>query len=101
MPLTMPRSTAQITGCSIAAVAERAVLDTMRSSLPCSLGVGGEAVGGEGVGDRVQRGAERALAVARVAIAAAIVRPYSTPTSSAICLGLRRAAAARAPGRAG
>ena len=37
----------------------------MRSSSPVLLGVGGEAVGGERVGDRVQRGAERALAVGR------------------------------------
>ena len=61
MPLTMPRSTAQITGCSIAAAPNGQWFDTMRQLAALSLGVGGEAVGGEGVGDRVQRGAERPL----------------------------------------
>ena len=66
-------------------VAERAVLGDDAQLAALLLGVGGEAVGGERVGHRVQRGAERPLAVGRRRpIAAAIARPYSTPTSSAI-----------------
>ena len=63
MPFTMPRSTAQMTGCSMAAGAERAVVVDDAQLVAALLGVGGEAVGGEGVGHGVQRGAERALPV--------------------------------------
>ena len=57
----MPRSTAQITGCSIAAAPNGQWFETMRELAALALGVGGEAVRGQGVGDRVERGAERPL----------------------------------------
>ena len=79
----MPRSTAQITGCSIGGVAERAVVGDDAQAVVVALGVGGEAVGGEGVGHGVQRGAERLGAVRRstplAPMAAAMARPYCWP----------------------
>ena len=66
-------------------VAERAVLGDDAQPAAAALGVGGEAVGGEGVGHGVQRRAERAWpGRRRRARVAAMARPYSTPTSSAI-----------------
>ena len=69
-------------------VAERAVLGDDAQPAVAVLGVGGEPVGGEGVGHGVQGGAERPAAASvtscRAATVAAIARPYSTPTSSAI-----------------
>ena len=72
----------------MAAGAERAVVVDDAELVAPLLGVGGEAVGGEGVGDGVERGAERPLTgVAAVGRHARRPWPARTrsPTSSAIC----------------
>ena len=83
--------------------AERAVVVDDAQLVAALLGVGGEAVGGEGVGDGVQRGAERALAGA--APSAAHARGHGPAVLDADLLGHAPrpgpAAAGRAPGRAG
>ena len=84
MPRTMPRSTAQITGCSLAAVPKGQCSATIAQLAAVVLGVGGEPVGGEGVGDGVQGGAERALPSPGAIARGQAARPYSMPTSSAI-----------------
>ena len=96
MPRTMPRSTAQITGCSMAAPPKGQCSDDDAQPVAVLLGVGGEAVGGEGVGHGVQRRAERpvrCVGARRRAPMRGHRLPYSTPTSSAIasaCVGGQR-----------
>ena len=60
----MPRSTAQRTGYWRGGVAEGAVVGDHRGGGSLVLGVGGEPVRGQGVGDGVHGGAQRPLAVA-------------------------------------
>ena len=83
MPFTMPRSTAQMTGCSMAASPNGQWLLTMRSSLPrCSVWA---------AKPWAVRASATACSAARnercpsaPATPAAMARPYSMPTSSAI-----------------
>ena len=65
-------------------VAERAVVRHHRGGRALVLGVGGEAVGGEGVGDGVHGGAQRTLACRRATSDRPGSRPYSSPTRSAM-----------------
>ena len=63
MPFTMPAVDGADDRVLDGGVAEGAVLGDDAQLVVVLLGVGGEAVGGEGVGHGVQRRAERALAV--------------------------------------
>ena len=96
----MPRSTAQMTGCSMRDVAERAVVVDDPQLVVAAVGVRGEPVGGERVGDGV-RCADRIercpAARSSPASPAAIAAPYSAPDLLGHRLGLgRRQAAASA-----
>ena len=91
MPRTMPRSTAQITGWSVATVPNGQCSLMMRSPMPAArrarrIHVGGEAVRGEGVGDGLHRRPQRPLPGGqRVAGEPGGHRPaVLAPTSSAI-----------------
>ena len=77
MPLTMPVSTAHSTcGYLLRGLAERAVLGDERERGAVRLGVRGEAVRGQRVGDRRDRGLHRRWP-SPGSMRAAIARPYS------------------------
>ena len=87
MPLTMPRSTAQMTGCSIGGVAERAVLgDDAQLAVAVASAWAAKpwAVRASATAWRAAR--KERWPSATSPIAAAIARPYSAPTSSAMAV---------------
>ena len=106
MPRTMPRSTAQITGWSVATVPNGQWSLMIRSplSLRCVAGghVGGEPVGGEGIGDGLHRRPQRPLPGGEV-VAGQRRRPSPGRTSRRPPRPSprpRRGAGGRAPARA-